>query len=134
MARKYPVVNVTLGPDAFRAIEARSTGPEANRSSTVSAMISRYARICERCRPDLTEPEWNLIRDALNGCWLTDHPCSWASVEIADHVRLNQADQKWKVDWPKTKAKIETFTEGEWTAIVDAVEIWWRTTERQVIT
>jgi hypothetical protein len=96
----------------------------------VSALLTRYARICERCAPDLAENEWNLARDALNGCWLVEYPCSWARAELEDSVHLNKTDQKWSVDWPAMRAKLERLDEGGWTALVDAVERWWRQDEQ----
>jgi hypothetical protein len=45
---------IYLSPDALVALAPREG---ANRSAAISSMMSRYAEVCKRSLPDLTEDE-----------------------------------------------------------------------------
>lgn len=125
-------ITVRLTPPVFAELEARAGDERGEGLPTVAQVaISRYIEICRREAPDLAEPEWNLIRDSLNGVWLTEElggPSSVAFItaEIEDSIRLNKYDEKHGVDAKKLRAKMATWTYANKVAIVDAVERWWR--------
>lgn len=119
-------ISVTLSERAQHALDTRNIGMRGNRSGTLAAMLERYARVCERCQPELLESELNLVRDALNGCWLVELPCSYALANIEDAISMNRYDQKWGINGDALLRKLRALDEAGWTALVDAVERWWQ--------
>lgn len=107
-------------------------------SGRVAAILDRYAHLTLRPEvvPDLAEAEWSLILDACNG-W-----ASWASwaeasetlmtglaLEVADHVRLNDAGEKWGLGEEACEALVRRLTElapAATLAVVERVERFWR--------
>ena len=61
-----PARNLYLTPGAEDALGARATG-ERDRSAVASRMMERYAEVCRRALPELSDAEWDLLRDSLNG-------------------------------------------------------------------
>lgn len=119
-------ISITLSERAQHALDTRNIGMRGNRSGTLAAMLERYARVCERCQPELSEPEMNLCRDVLNGTWLVDSPCSWALASIEDAISMDGYDQKWGVDGAALLRRLRGLDEAGWTALVDSVERWWQ--------
>ena len=120
-----PAYSIYLTPAATDALVLRYKD-EGNRSAAVSRMIERYAELAQRAMPDLTEAEWNLCRDALNGWFIdTAESIKFVPWEVADGIKLNGLDEKWKVDGPALVAKLEAMDFSALCALLDAVERWW---------
>lgn len=100
-----------------------------SRSSTITAMVERYAETCRRSMPKLPLNSWLLIFDAMNGCWLMDHPAMVANGlphNVHDHIHLNDAAAKWHVEDPdRLVAQLAGMTFAEQIAVVDACERFW---------
>ena len=110
-------------------IEARSgTGDKGagDRSGAIRRGLSRYAEICRRSQPKLSVAEWNLVCDSLSGV-IHDSAGMVAalSIGIADSIRLDGLDAKWKVDGPALVAKLEALSYCERVAVVDLAERYW---------
>ncbi len=119
-------ISYYVSPSTESAIRSRMTGADASASGALERILDRYGEIMRREQPQLTEAEWNLMRDVLNGCWLSPaRSCAWIDIEAEDGIRLNGLDAKWEVDGPALVAKLRALTFAQRVAIVDAVEIWW---------
>ena len=126
-------ITVRLDAAAFAELEARTGDERGEGLPTVAQVaIGRYLEVCRREVPrDLSEGEWNLIRDSLNGVWLQEEmggPSSIAVIQaqIDDSMTLNGAARKWKVDGEVLLGKIAKWSYAQKVAVVDAVERWWR--------
>lgn len=99
------------------------------RTATVTAMCDRYRAIIQASMPLLTLPQWLLIFDSLNGCWMQDQPELTAlgvSANVADNCALNQANTRFNVpDWHALAIELDAMTLAEQLAIVDAAERFW---------
>lgn len=104
-------------------------------SSRIAAIIDRYEQIVQTSCPPLTRAEWHLLLDACNG-W-----ASWSeagetlmtglALEVADHVRLNDAASKWGLT-PEQAANLVArlcSSAAETMAVLERVERFWRAHE-----
>lgn len=109
-------------------IEPRKPVHHDSVTATLSAILSRYALVCQRDIPAFSEPELNLIRDALNGVWMREGwtlTSIWA--EVADHIELNGAAKQHGVKDPQGLVRrVRALTAGQTVALVDDVERWWK--------
>ena len=124
-----PARNLYLTPGAEDALGARSHGGEraqCDRSAVASRMMERYAEVCRRSLPELTEPEWSLLRDSLNG-WAAEPVASvgWLAMGVRDSIQLDGLDAKWGVDGDALLARLEALDYAGCCAVLDAVERWW---------
>ncbi len=126
-------ITVRLPAEQFAELEARTGDERGEGLPTVAQVaIGRYLEVCRRELPrDLGEPEWNLIRDSLNGVWLQEEmggPSSIAllQAQIHDSIVLSGAAKGWKVDGEVLLGKISKWSYAQKVAVVDAVERWWR--------
>lgn len=96
-------------------------------SATLAAVADRYRQTCRQHMPLLTVPEWCLIFDTMNGCWMQENAALLPGqlFGIADSIRLEQIDEKWGVDAPALLEKLRTLDYAGWLALVDAAERWW---------
>ena len=120
-----PARNLYLTPGAEDALGARATG-ERVRSAVVSRMMERYAEVCRRALPELTDAEWDLLRDSLNG-WLPEPAASvgWLAMGVRDSIALDGLADKWGVDGPALLSRLEALDYAGCLAVLDAVERWW---------
>lgn len=78
--------------------------------------------------PTLTEPEWHLIFDAMNGTWTQDSAQLLSGAvlaNVADAIHLDGLDKKWLVDGPALVAKLTWMDYPAQVALVDACERFW---------
>lgn len=103
--------------------------PEGLRSAsaTLSAVADRYRQTCRQHMPLLSVPEWCLIFDSLNGCWMQENAALLPGqlFGITDSIRLESIDSKWGVDGTALLEKLRTLDYAGWLALVDAAERWW---------
>lgn len=124
-----PARSLYLTPGADEALEARSRGGErgsGDRSAAASRMMERYAEVCRRHLPDLTEAEWNLLRDSLNG--LSPEPAAsvaWLAMAVRDSITLDHLNLKWDVDATAFLKLLDALDYAGCCAVLDAVERWW---------
>lgn len=100
-------------------------------SQRLSAVADRYRYICEEMCPDLTEAEWNALRDVLNGYWLlgdTRLGLSGIPLSIEDGDRYDGLGAKWAIDAKALADKVDAMDAGTRIALVEAVERWWAET------
>jgi hypothetical protein len=90
--------------------------------------LARYYQLLreEERRLPVSEQEWNLLRDALNGVLIDAIAWRFLDHEIADAIRLDQLDAKWGVDGAALVETLRALCPGQTLAVVDAVERWWR--------
>lgn len=122
------ITSLSLNDETSAILEPRVHESTGGRSGAISTIVARYAEICRRELPGLSEAEMNLVRDALNGAWLVDRPegiqtMLWA--EVTDAIKLNQADTKHGVDGAALVEKLRGLTYAQAVALVDSVERWW---------
>lgn len=100
-----------------------------SRSATITAMVDRYAETVKRSTPKLPLNSWLLIFDAMNGCWLMDHPAMAAhglAHNVHDACMLNDAASKWRVDNPDALVEmLATLPFAAQIAVIDACERFW---------
>lgn len=124
-----PARNLYLSPGAEDALGARATG-ERDRSAVASRMMERYAEICRRSLPELSDAEWDLLRDSLNG-WLPEPAASvgWLAMGVRDSIEMDGLAGKWGVDGPALLSRLEALDYAGCLAVLDAVEQWRATKE-----
>lgn len=124
--RREPPVQFRPGPLA-PALDARGD----NRNEVAARDLGRYYAILSRTLETVTlsEAEWNLLRDALNGTYVDEW---WTGNELAAEIADALADgmgQKWGLDARDGARLIDTLrrlSAAETFAIIDAVERWWQ--------
>jgi len=114
-------------PDELVRWLASWRGEEGAHLAAREALL-RYHQVLadELARVDLSEAEWNLLRDALNGTWIDETSYRHLWMEIADAIRLDRLDEKWGVDGPALVEKLRGLCPGACMAVAHAVERWWR--------
>jgi hypothetical protein len=124
--------NTSIALDnALLAIVDARTGSNGGRSVVIRALISGYAEIVRRERPELDAAEWNAIRDALNGMWLLAEQsgigmlASGLPHELADACRLEGLAEKWTIDGPALVRKVEALGFAARVAVLDDVLRFW---------
>ena len=98
-------------------------------SHRLAQIADRYLEVLREARtslPALSEAEWSLLRDSLNGT--LHEPAAmiramWVGVD--DSIRLDGLDVKWGVDGAALVAKLRTLDYAQALAVVEAVEAWW---------
>jgi hypothetical protein len=109
-------------------LERRGELERGGAADIVRRDLARYYQLLreEERRLPLSEQEWNLLRDALNGVLFDAIAWRFLDHEIADAIRLNRLDAKWGVDGSALIETLRTLCPGQTLAAVDAVERWWR--------
>jgi hypothetical protein len=91
--------------------------------------LERYYQLLAReeraLAPRLSEAEWNLLRDALNGVMLDDASWRFLAEEVADAIADGDLAAKWGVDGPALVARLRALTPAQTLVVVDAVERFW---------
>jgi len=102
--------SIYLADEAGPVIQAFGEG---SLSSIISTLLLRYASITKDACPELSEPEWSLICDVLNGCGALlssgghDHAVmAWASIADAEQDGLGE---KWGVKCMEVAEKIRAL-------------------------
>lgn len=101
----------------------------AELDSLPSAMV-RYRALLDEAAPMLSENEWSLLCDVLNGCVLT---AEHADLDPAQHLGRSVSDSapdgmgdKWGVDIAALAGRIERMPYAGRCAIVETVARFWR--------
>lgn len=95
-------------------------------SHRIAQIADRYGALLTEGAPDLPEPEWNLLRDALNGWW--PEPAEQIihlEIEIEDAIAIDGLDRKWQVDGAALLAKLRAMPLAGKISVVEAIEKWW---------
>lgn len=126
---------VSLSPQAAAHIEARSTGSgrfagSIGKSEVVSTSLERFDAILAYARRELagllSDAETAAILDSCNGTLFADSASIqliWANVEDS---AAGGIEAKWGIDATELSAKLRGLSYAESTALVDAIERWWR--------
>ena len=102
---------------------------EGSTSGTVTGLIDRYQWITADAMPYLTEAEWSLICDALNGCgtWISaggpdPFPMIWAGVADSEQDGLGE---KWGVDIQALARRLRELPLAGRAAVWDVAARFW---------
>ena len=119
--------NVTIRANAALAAELAARGEPLG--AALRRDIERYYEAIAATLGEigLSEPEWNYLRDLLNGSLLDASTARylWAEVEDAEP----EIADKWGIDARDLSGRIRTLPTFSRLAICDAVERWWRAIE-----
>jgi hypothetical protein len=121
--------SIWVGEALERALAERVEEGRALRSSSsvIGCIADRYCEMVRRSMPALSQHEWMLIFDSLNGVVLSDSAQSvaglWGGIE--DSVNLDGLDKKWQVDGPALINKLRILSYPEQVAITDTAERFW---------
>jgi len=119
-------ISLTLEPEVLAWVDERAD----NRSEQINGDLTRYYRLLAEARPTLRErfspAELSLILDACNG-WMMDFQSpTYIWMEVADSIRLNGLEQKWKVAAPEDLVqRLRDLSWIESVALADAIARWW---------
>lgn len=117
-------LQIRLDDSLTAELDARPRG----RAEAARTMLQRYLGLLAVGRQQLdglTEAEWNLCRDALNGTWLLDGHAAFCVAAIRDACQLSAAHKKWGVDSDHMLGVLDRLDEVGKIALADAVERWW---------
>lgn len=123
--------SVTLDPRILAEIDRRAEyDGEGSRSAVISRHLDRYFNLLARARRELREllsdGEAMLIVDVLNGVGFWDtFGIYMIGHEVADGIRLDRLDQKWKVDRDTLLTKLANLTDAQHLTLVDSATMWW---------
>jgi len=126
-------ISASITPAAIAALDERIGGNawHATRSGMISQIIERYAHAATACAPDLSEAEWSMIFDSLNGSLHEAWVISAVEVGIADSIRLDALDEKWQVDGAALLRKLQALDYAGKLAVVDRAEKFWAVCRRE---
>ncbi len=117
-----PMVSLRASGDLAANLDTRGD----SLSAVALRDLNRYYASLETALREinLSESEWNYLRDILNGSLLDEATARylWAEIEDAEPERAEQ----WHVDPADLAGRIRTMPMFSRLAICDAVERWWR--------
>ena len=122
--------SIYIGSELTRLLNGRSDANSGLRSTSgvLNAVADRYLEIVRRSLPTLTEGEWCLIWDSLNGVWAQDNAGLYVPgiiMGVSDSISLDALDQKWSVDGKALLSKLHEMSFCNLVAIVDSAELFW---------
>lgn len=122
-----PTRTITIRPSAEQLAELEEhAGEEYGQGlpSVIQSLLGRYLEICRRELPPLTDPQWALLRDALNGVRLLEDPRSvaWIDRHVEDAIHLRQIDTKHRVDGAEFLSAIRSWSYAQRVALIDTIE------------
>jgi hypothetical protein len=121
--------SIWVGEALERALAERVEEGRAMRSTSgvINSIADRYGEVVRRSMPSLSQNEWMLIFDSLNGVILSDSAQSvaglWGGIE--DSIRLDGLDEKWQVNGPALVDRLRALSYPEQVAIADTAERFW---------
>jgi hypothetical protein len=120
-------LSITIPPETVAAMRERGD----NLSGAIARALERYLEMLSRervaLRALLSDAELSLVLDAMNGIYMLDqHSPAWIGYEVADAIKLNQADKKWGVDGPALNSKLAGLSYPASCALADVAERFWR--------
>lgn len=121
-------ISIWMSDALESALKERTThDDEGSRSALIAKLVARYDEAARRSVPKLLEKEWMLCADALNGVGLSNEPrhVLWIDIEIADAIKVNRYDTKWKVNGAALMKKISALDYAARLALVDVIERLW---------
>lgn len=137
VTRGNPLVAFRAPEAVLSEIEARQdalsaimgVGDDAPLGSTARRDLERYYQVVrdELRQLQLTQREVLLVLDAMNGV-IVDPPQMYRStllLDVADHIRLNAADEKWDIDGEGLIRRLESLSPGTLISLVDLAERFW---------
>lgn len=117
---RSPLVTLRATPPLARLLDRdRSAGAIAARD------LQRYYAALDRASRalPLSEPEWNYLRDILNGSALDETTAAYLWAEVADAIEATEAH--WGIDAADLSARLRGLDGIALLAICDAIERWW---------
>lgn len=123
-------ITIYKGDALERLLSARATNDAAFRSASgvLNAVADRYLEAVRRATPRLTQGEWCLLWDSLNGVWMADNAGMYVmsvTQGVSDSITLDGLDRKWSVDGSALVGKLAGMSYCELMAVVDSAERFW---------
>lgn len=100
-------------------------------SGRINSIVSRYGAITAEECPELSEAEWSLLCDILNGFWsISDSrpeidPAKFLWAEVSDS-EPDGAGEKWGVDIPAFAKRLREMRFAESVAILEVAGRFWK--------
>lgn len=124
MATGTRIVNFRVGV-LEEPLSRRANALPATPSAIAKRDLERYYAFLadEIGGLDISEPEWNLLREVCGGtAWdVSSYGYLWAEIEESCRDGL---DQKWGVDGASLVQRVREYGLAGAIAIIDAVELW----------
>lgn len=113
--------------DSVSEVLAMKLSPEGsgNASLVVDQVCEAYLAVIRRSIPVLSENEWWLILDAVNGTHLEPNSFEQVTVSIEDAVRYENLADKWSVNEADLLARVHAWNPGERLAVLDLAMRYW---------
>jgi len=108
-------------PDSVLAI----LGNPDSMSGRISSTILRYDRATRDACPALTESEWSLLCDMLNGTFIEDNTGDYLWADIREAGKLDGLAEKWTIDTDKFSDRVRAMSVVERYAILDVIARFW---------
>lgn len=124
MAKK---TTIYLSDETEKALAAY--GEENSLSGSIATIIARYQAITAEATPELSEPEWSAIVDALNGCgaWLSAggvDPAGMVWAELYDS-EPDGIGEKWGVEVRELAERLRALPFAGRCAVWDVAARFW---------
>ena len=121
-----PVTSFRPAPVVTEALALNGGG--RGMSHRLAQIADRYSEIMRRTPlPDLSDAEWSLLRDALNGT--LHEPAAMIrgalALGVEDGISLDGLDGKWGVDGAALAGKLRSLTYAQEVRLVEEIERWW---------
>ena len=118
--------SVSLPPDLVKEMQGRGD----SLSGAITKHLTRYLELMLRERATLrellSEGEVSLVFDVLNGTAMLDqHSPAYIPLEVADGIKYESLDTKWRVDGHVLVGKLSTLDYAALAALADAAERFW---------
>lgn len=131
-------VSIYLPDPVLPVIGPYSDETGVSLSGRLTTIVLRYGDALRRARPQLKRAEWLLVLDALNGVGLVAHDrpelaVAGVALEVADHIRLNDAGKKWGLSPANARGLVERLrglSHIELLSVVEAAEQFWLRAEQ----
>ena len=118
-------ISIRLPSTLIATLEKR--GP--SRAGAIESICYRYLALVAAGRGqlrELTDDEWSLCRDALNGTWMRDGHEQWVGLSVMDYAKGDGGAEKWGVDVDHLQAALDRLDMAGKIALVDEGEQWGR--------
>jgi hypothetical protein len=119
-------------PEHLRGVVDLVSG-DPGLSARIASILDRYRHLVRVSRPALTRAEWCLVLDGCSGWATPQEPAelllSGLALEVQDHIRLNDAGEKWGLTTAQCDAllgRLIALRPVETLAVMELVERFWR--------
>ena len=112
---------IYAGPTLSAALEGHE-----NRSGRINEIAARYLETVARHTPEMSEGDWCVLCDVLNGTILDEQMVRMLWAEIEDAHRHDRIGEKWGTDALALSVELKALPFVELVAIAEVVERFWQ--------